>query len=456
MGIKESGGVVVVDGGGRGSALVDAYSRSSHVKRVLAVPGNDLMQSVSEKPVEIFPRLKTTDVSEIIDICKQEHVDLVDVAQDNAVEAGLVDALMQKGIPVVGPTRKAGEIEWSKTYARKLGKQIGLPQPEFGVFTTMTEGIEYVLEQPDYKNWFVKADGLAEGKGVTPIENKNEVEARIRELQRKFPAPASTYLIEDWIGREQEPYETGEEFSYFVITDGKVFKKLGVAQDQKRLFDKDEGPNTGGMGSTSPPYLVNEEISSQTEKKIIKPVFEDFKQLGITYKGILYLGAIYLPNRRKVYIIEFNARWGDPEAQVILPGLQTDLFELGQSVVNQDLNGIEIKTDGKYRVAIAGVSVGYPGDYSDVVGKEIWGIDQVMKTDGIKFYGAGIKKEGRKYYVSGGRLFYIVGEGKNPIEARERAYGAMAEVGVEGNNLHFRTDTAWRDVERFRKMNNPS
>lgn len=453
---KETGVTLVIGGGGRESALVDAYARSPHVKRILAVPGNDLMQSVSEKPVKIFPRLKTTDIAEILEVIKHENVDLVDVAQDNAVEAGLVDAVAKKGVPIVGPTKRAGEIELSKAYARKLGKQIGLPQPEFGVFTTMNEGIEYFLEQPDYKNWFVKADGLTEGKGVIPIERKTEARARIKELLDRFPGAARTYLIEDWIGREEEPFETGEEFSYFVISDGKSFKRIGSAQDQKRLYDNDEGPNTGGMGSSSPPYLVNEEISLQTETEIIKPLFEYFKKMGIKYKGILYLGAIYLPNRKKVYIIEWNARWGDPEAQVILPGLKTDLFELGQAVVKQKLKNINIQTDSKYRIAIAGVSLGYPHDYQKVLGKQIHGLDEVIKMNEIKLYGAGVKKEGDRYYAAGGRLFYVVGEGDNPIDAKERACSAMARVSVEGNNLHFRTDTAWQDVERFRKMDNTS
>ena len=220
-------------------------------------------------------------------------------------------------------------------------------------------------------------------------------------------------------------------------------------------MDNDEGPNTGGVGSSSPPYLVDKDMSLQTETEIIKPLFEYLKKMGIKYKGILYLGAIYLPHRRKVYVIEFNARWGDPEAQVILPGLKTDLYELGQAVVSQKLNGIEIRTDNKYRVAVAGVSVGYPNDYRSVIGKEIFGIDHVMQVDGIKLYGAGVKKEGNRYYANGGRLFYVVGEGKNPIEAREKAHSAMERLNVEGNNLHFRTDTGWRDVERFRKINNP-
>lgn len=445
---KETGTVLVIDGGGRGSALVDAYARSPHVKRVLAIPGNDLMQSVSQEPVKTFPKLKTTDIAEILRVVKHENVGLVDVAQDNAVEAGLVDAVARKGIPVVGPRKRAGEIEWSKAFARDLGKVIGLTQPEYGIFKMM-EGVEYVLGQPDNKSWFAKADGLAEGKGVIPIERKEEAESKIKELRRRFPAAAKTYLIEDWIGREKEPFEAGEEFSYFVISDGKSFKRIGSAQDQKRLYDNDEGPNTGGMGSSSPPLLVTPEISLVIDTKIIAPVFEYLRRRNREYKGVLYLGAIYLPNRRKVYAIEFNARWGDPEAQVILPGLKTDLYKLGQAIANQNLNEIEIKTDDKYRIAVAGVSVGYPNDYRSVIGKEIFGIDQVMQMNGIKLYGAGVKKEGNRYYANGGRLFYVVGEGKNPIKAREKAYSAMERLNVEGDNLHFRTDTGLKDAQRF-------
>src|SRR3989344_5843447 len=179
---KETGIPLVVGGGGRESSLVHGYSKSPHVKRVISVPGNDLMQDISEKPVKVYTKLRTTDINGILDVCKREDVDLVDVAQDNAVEVGLVDALRQKGISVVGPTREAGRIEWSKAYARDMGRDMGLPQPDFRVFTTMIEGLRYILDQSEDRNWFAKADGLAEGKAVFPIGKKEEAEARIREL----------------------------------------------------------------------------------------------------------------------------------------------------------------------------------------------------------------------------------------------------------------------------------
>ncbi len=450
---KETGIPLVVGGGGRESSLVHGYSKSPHVKRVVSVPGNDLMQDTSEKPVQIYPDLKTTDVNAILDVCKREDVDLVDVAQDNAIEVGLVDALRQKGIPVVGPTRDAGEIEWSKVFARNMGKIIGLTQPDYGVFSTMEEGVEYLLKQPVNKSWFVKADGLAEGKGVIPIEGKKEIRARIKELRDRFPDASGIYLIEDWIGKEQEPYEKGEEFSYFVITDGKIFKRLGAAQDQKRLYDNDQGPNTGGMGCTSPPFLLTQKMNSIIDDEIISRVFEYLRYIGREYKGVLYLGGIYLRNRNKIYVIEFNARWGDPEAQVVVPSLTTDLYELGIAVSDGRLRKIKVGVDGKYRIAVAGVAKGYPYNHGGVKGKEIFGIDDARKMDGVTIYGAGVAKVEGKYYVNGGRLFYVVGEGDSLIEVRGKVYEAMKRIRVEGDNLHYRTDTGLRDAGRFRNEN---
>ncbi len=448
---KETGKVLVVEGGGRGSALVHAYSRSSYVKRILAVPGNDLMQSVSEKPVKTFPNLETTSINEILDICEKENVDLVDVAQDNAVKAGLVDVLREKGIPVVGPPRDAGKIEWSKAFARNLGKKIGLPQPKYGIFTTIAEGVDYILKQPEDKGWFVKADGLAEGKAVLPIEKRSQAKSKIRELRGRFKDAARTYLIEDWIGKDQEPFEEGEEFSYFVITDGKVFKKLGAAQDQKRLYNGDKGPNTGGMGSSSPPLLINEEIDNVTTRKIIEPFLNHLRELGLDYRGVVYLGAMHLQKRGEVYVVEWNARWRDPEAEVILPGLKTDIFDLGQAVANQNLEDIDIQIDNNYRIAVAGVAKGYPYDHQRIKGKEIFGIEDVLKMEGVILYGAGVKKEGNRYYVNGGRLFYIVGVGKNPIDTRKKVYSAIERLSVEDDNLHYRTDTGLKDAKRFTK-----
>lgn len=436
---KENGKtILVVDGGGRGAALVDKYGQSKHVNRILVVPGNDLMQVNTNKKVVTFSNLKTTSVYEIIKICKEEKVDLVDVAQDNAVEVGLVDTLMLNGIPVLGPTRAAGQIEWDKAWAREFMGKYRIPAPKSRIFYTEKDGIWFIKNNPD-RWWFVKASGLAEGKGALPAKNKRQAIDAIKEM-KKFGKVGDTYLLEEWL--------VGEEFSAFALCDGKDFKIVGFAQDHKRAFDRDQGPNTGGMGCVSNPLIVDKNIKKQTED-IFSKVVNGMRKEGRLYIGVLYLGGMVVKD--KVYIIEFNARWGDPEAQVIVPAIKNDFIGIAEAIIFGKLKSLKIDIDKKVRVVVAACSKGYPTDYSSVKGKKISGIEKVQKS-GVKIYGAGIKKVDGEYVVNGGRVLYIVGEGKDVIEAREKAYKAMALINIEGDNLHFRTDIGWRDIKRMRKV----
>ena len=377
---------------------------------------------------------------------------MVDVAQDNAVEAGLVDALTQKGIATVGPTRMAGEIEWNKEWARKFGESRSLPQPFFKICLSEQEGIDFINTQQD-QSWFVKAAFLAEGKGALPARNNQEAIERVGEMKR-FKDAGRVFLIEKWL--RSDDGSPGEEFSTFVFSDGERCRIVGSAQDHKRLNnhdDPDEGPNTGGMGCSSSPLVVTAEMMQDITTGVFNKTIGGLREEGRPYKGVLYLGGMLIKEKDKLnpYVIEFNARWGDPEAQVILPGLVNDLFETSMMIAEGDISSMNLRTDGKSRVVVAGASRGYPGDYSQVRGKQIHGVEEVRKVKGVRFYSAAIKEEGGKYLANGGRLFYIVGEGSNIIEARERAYDAMSLVSIEGNNLHFRTDIGWRDVERLRQ-----
>ncbi len=441
--MKERGNtVLVVDGGGRGTALVHKYSQSPYVDRIIAVPGNDWMPKVTEKPVTIFPEIKTTDTVKITTLCRERDVDLVDVAQDNAVQAGVVNMLRHFKIPVVGPTKEAGRIEWDKNYARIVGENFGLPQPKYVSVCNSQEAKKF-LDSQEVARWFVKAAGLAEGKGVIPATSKKEVLSAIEWLKTEYPEASQTILIEEWL--------EGEEFSAFVISDGKNFKILGHAQDHKRENDGDQGENTGGMGAVSHPLLITLGIKRQTEN-IFGITLTKLRDARREYKGLLYLGGIVVDGGI-VKIIEFNARWGDPEAQVVVPGLNVDFFEMGTEAAKGTLRRIKISDDGKVRVAVAGVAKGYPRsrEYSQVQGKEIFGLKDAGKVDGVIIYGAGVKIEEGRHFVDGGRLFYVVGEGKDVLQARDRIYEAMEVVRIEGNNLHFRTDIGWRDVERLRQ-----
>lgn len=455
--MKKRGGatVLVVDGGGRGDALVKGYVQDPDVKRVIAVPGNDLMRiNNAGKEVVIFKNLNgkpltTKSVPEIQEICEEQGVDLVDAAQENAAEAGLVDALTEKGIPTVGPTKKAGEIESNKAWAREFGERHGIPQPSFKICFSQQEGFDFIESQPD-QPWFVKASGLAEGKGALPARNNEEALRRIKEMER-FKEAGKTFLVEKWLrGDDGSP---GEEFSTFVFSDGEHFKVIGSAQDHKRVSNFDEGENTGGMGCSTPPLVLTPELMRDIETGILDRAIAGLRSEGRPYKGVLYLGGMAIRERGNLspYVIEFNARWGDPEVQVILPGLINGLFEVSMAIAKGDISKLQLKTDGKARVVVAGASKGYPGDYSQVKGKQIHGLLEVLKMDGVKLYGAGVAEIDGKYYANGGRLFYIVGEGKTVVDARQKAYEAMSVVSIDGNNLHFRTDIGWRDVQRLRQ-----
>ncbi len=436
--------VVVIDGGGRGSALIDAYSKSPLVDELIAIPGNDLMQTLTKKKVTIYPDLKTTSLKEILEICQKEKPTLIDVAQDNAVEAGLSDILRENGFSVIGPSKDAGQIEWDKAFSRQILKKTNALQPEFKAFTSFDAGINYIKKSPD-KPRFIKAAGLAEGKGALPAKDNAEAIERIKELSR-FGKAAESFLIEDWL--------IGEEFSAFALCDGEDYQFIGCAQDHKRVNDGDQGENTGGMGCSTPPLVVTDQVLQQT-RDIISQTLKALAKQNTPYNGILYFGGIVVAGKfePQVYVIEFNARWGDPEAQVLIPGIKGDFYKIALKTATHKLDQVKINTDGKYRVTIAAASKGYPIDYSAVKGKEIVGLPQALKDRSVTVYGAGVKKVGKKYFANGGRLFYITAEGRNAIDATNKAYSVLNTISIPGENgenlLHFRRDIGYRDVNRL-------
>lgn len=436
--------VVVIDGGGRGSALVHAYSKSPQVDELIAIPGNDLMPALTKKKVRTFPDLKTTSIKEILEICQKEKPSLIDVAQDNAVEAGLTDVLRANGFNVIGPSKAAGQIEWDKAFSRHILGQTRAKQPEFKAFTSFEAGIRYIKKSPD-KPRFIKAAGLAEGKGALPAKNNQEAVERIKELSR-FGKAAESFLIEDWL--------IGEEFSAFALCDGENYQFIGCAQDHKRVNDGDLGENTGGMGCSTPPLVVTESVLQQTYETIGDTLFA-LKSQDTPYNGVLYFGGIVVQGKKgpEVYVIEFNARWGDPEAEVLIPSIKGDFYKIALSVAQNQLNKVKVRTDSIYRVTVAAASKGYPLDYSAVKGKEIVGLAEALKDHSVKLYGAGVKKSGKKYLANGGRLFYITAEGRNAIDATNKAYAVLKTISIPGENgenlLHFRRDIGYRDINRL-------
>jgi phosphoribosylamine--glycine ligase len=426
--------ILIIGGGGREHALASTYAKSKRVKNVFVAPGNDFMEETSSK-IRCLPNIGIMSFDAITEIARKENIDIVDVAQDESLAAGLVDILDVQGIPAFGPTQKAAEIEWSKAWSREFMQRHHLPIPRYTIFSTEKDAIEYCykIKPPVY----IKASGLAAGKGALRAETSAEMIKAIKTM-RSFGKAGKTFIIEEAM--------IGEEFSLFAICDGDSHQIISTAQDHKTVYNADSGPNTGGMGCVAPSGALNKRMLRHIQRTILSPFIEGMRKEDRPYIGILYLGGII--TEKGVKIVEFNARWGDPEAEVILPGLTNDYVELIEAVVMDELEKMTVKHDGKIRISVAGCARGYPSDYSAVIGKKIFGLQKASRLPGISIYGAGIKRKGKDYTVNGGRIFHIVAEGKTIAEARARAYAAMSHIFVEGNNLHYRTDIGWREVER--------
>ena len=441
--------ILVIGQNGREHTLAVSYAKSKKVTKVVMTPGNGLTDFVNNK-IKNYPTLAMMDFEGIVKVCKKEKIDLVDVAQDDIIAAGYADKFNKLGIMAFGPTQKASQIEWDKEWARNFMVKYQLPIPKFRTFNDKKEAINYIEDL--YKDLagqktkdlrgqtiYIKASGLAAGKGAIRAENKKEAIAAIESMSQ-FGKSGETFLIEEAM--------VGEEFSLFTLCDGENYKVVSWAQDHKTVFDNDQGPNTGGMGCVAPASIVTKKVLKESEEKILKSFVKGMQKEGRTYRGVIYLGGML--TETSVKIIEFNARWGDPEAEVILPAIKTDYLDIVEAVLTGKLRTVVIKLDNKTRISVAGCSRGYPDDYSKVKGKEILGLPDAMKLSGITIIGAGIKRKGARFFATGGRVFHLVAEGKDILDVRKKAYEAMKLISIEGDNLHYRMDIGWRDVERMR------
>lgn len=424
--------ILILGSGGREEALASVYAKNTNTEKIYIAPGNGLTGFKNKKIIPLS-KISSSDFNAVHNACKKYKIDLVDVAQDEPLSLGFVDMLRAKGFIVFGPTKDASELEWNKEYSRDFMKKYNIPSPIFESFSDIKKAETYIRslkEQP----LFVKASGLALGKGALHAENKAEAIKHVQEMS-KFGKSGETFLIEECM--------TGEEFSLFALCDGVSYSIIGAAQDHKRIYNHDKGPNTGGMGCVFPCKLVDKKISKEVEEKILKPLLKGMVKEGRPYSGILYIGGMM--TKKGVQVVEFNCRWGDPEAEVILPSLITDYLRIIESVINNKLDKINVVTDNKVRVSIAGCALGYPDDYTAVKGKMILGLEKKIDAS---IFGAGIRKKNDKYYVSGGRILHIVGVGKDINEARKQAYSDISSLYVSENNLYYRTDIGWREVER--------
>jgi phosphoribosylamine--glycine ligase len=450
--MKEDLTVMVIGFGAREHALVDAYQRSTRVRKVVAVPGNDFMKVGARKEVIIDKSVNHRDPSSILAAARKYRPDITDVAQDDAIASGAVDVLEQNGYRAFGPSQRASRIECDKAWSRNFMHRHGIPQPGYRIFDNIPNALDYasrIYSGNPRKVIYIKASGLCGGKGALRAESLEEAQANIRRME-EFGSAGKKFLVEYGVD--------GEEYSFFAFSDGKTYRALRSAQDHKRLLDNDMGLQTGGMGAISP-AMVTAGLSDIIEKTQVVPVIGGMSRMGIPYRGIFYVGGMYVsPDQRKnggrITTIEYNARFGDPEAQVVVPSLQSDFADVIMACLDGKLHQAEVRQDDRTRVCVVGAAKGYPDDCSGVQGKRIYGLKEAARKEGVTVYGTGIAIEGSRFYAdtgNSGRLFSIVGEGRNIDEARNRAYDAIGQIKIGGENPHYRKDIGLRDLRRFRQ-----
>ncbi len=412
--------ILVVGGGGREHAILHKLSKSPRAPRLFAAPGNGGIAAIAE----CLP-VKATDTEGILEAAKRHAIDLVFVAPDDPLMLGMVDLLEENGIRAFGPRKNAAIVEGSKAFSKALMKENGIPTAAYEVFDSADAAISYLSQNQRYPI-VIKADGLALGKGVIIAQSYAEACAAVRQLMedRAFGAAGDKIVIEDYLD--------GPEVTVLAFCDGKTVRPMVSSQDHKRALDNDEGLNTGGMGTIAPSPYYDSKTAEICMKTIFQPTVDALRAAGRPFKGVLYFGLMLCADGP--YVIEYNARFGDPEAQVVLPLLKTDLLDIIDAVIDERLDEISIEWEDGAAACIVMASGGYPQKYR--TGYEISGLDSLEKD--ITVYHAGTKYEDGKFLTAGGRVLGVCAKGGNLTDALEKAYRSAEHIEFCGR--HFRKD----------------
>ena len=411
--------ILVVGGGGREHAVIWKIKQSHPDAEVYCAPGNGGIGQIAE----CVP-IPATDVGSMVAWARRHFMDLVIVAQDDPLSLGMVDALQKNRIRTFGPTRACAQIEWSKSYSKELMKKFGIPTAAYEAFDSAADAYAY-LKKTQYPT-VVKADGLALGKGVLICETEEQARSAVRLIMedKKFGEAGSRVVIEEFM--------TGPEVSILAFCDGKTILPMLSAQDHKRAFDGDHGPNTGGMGTFSPSPKYTKEVQEEVERTIIYPTVEALRAEGRIFKGVIFFGLMLTQNGPKV--LEYNARLGDPEAQSVFLLLKNDLLDIMEACIDGKLHEIKLEFASGSAVCVVMASGGYPGKYKK--GLPIEGLGDVDK-DVVVFH-AGTKMEDKKLVTAGGRVLGVTARGEDIPAARKKAYANVAKIRFEG--AQFRRD----------------
>lgn len=428
--------VLVVGGGGREHALIKKIKESPKVTEIACCPGNGGISY----DAECYPEVSATDIDGVVSLAKKISADFVVVAPDDPLVMGMVDALNKEGFRTFGPNAAAAVIEGSKVFSKNLMLKYNIPTAEYKVFDNPADVISYIKEKNEFPA-VIKADGLALGKGVIIPESLEEAQAGVKEIMEDkiFGESGSSVVVEEFL--------TGPEVSVLAFTDGKCVKPMVSSMDHKRALDGDKGLNTGGMGTISPNPYYTPEIAEECMQKIFMPTIEAMNKEGRTFKGCLYFGLMITPKGPKV--IEYNCRFGDPETQVVLPRLKTDIMDIFEAIENETLSELDIEWSDEACACVVIASGGYPKSYPK--GLEITGLEN-GQLDGVTVYHAGTAVKDGRLVTSGGRVLGVTALGADLQSALGKAYEAVDKISFE--NKHFRKDIGKRALAAQSANNN--
>lgn len=413
--------ILIIGSGGREHALGWKLKKSLKVKKIFFAPGNGGTLLIGENvPLDI------TNNRDVVNFAKKNSIDFVVVASDDPLANGMVDALTRAGIKAFGPTKKAAQIEWSKAFAKQLMKEEHIPTASYETFTDYKQAVLYLKKQS--LPIVIKASGLALGKGVVVCKTKDEAITIVKKIMidKIFGSAGKTVVIEEYL--------EGYEVSFHVFCDGKTAVLFPTAKDHKLIWDGNKGPNTGGMGTIASVPWVSKELIEKVKKTIIIPVLNGLRKKGRVFKGCLYPGLIITKNGPKV--LEFNARFGDPETQSYMRLLKTDLFDILMACTEGKLNTLKIVWQNKSSCCIMMASQGYPGAY--IKGKVITGIDNAENIKDVTIFHSGTKQLDGQFVTSGGRVLGVSAIGTNLNQALKKAYTAIRKIHFDG--MQYRKD----------------
>lgn len=422
--------LLIIGGGGREHALAWKLDKSKKVKKIYVAPGNPGIAQIGT-----CVNILATDIQGLARFAEEKKIDLTIVGPEIPLALGIVDEFTKRGLKIFGTNKKASRIEADKAFARDFMLRFGIPAPKFQVYETVSEALKYTKTINKYPT-VVKASGLAGGKGAIIVNTRKEYEKTIDEIlvQHRLGEAGKRIVVEEFL--------TGQEASIFVLTDGVTITYLPASQDHKRLHDRNRGPNTGGMGAYAP-YPTNRRVKNIIERVIIQPTILSLKDQGIDYKGVLYAGIILTSLGPKV--LEFNCRFGDPEAQAILPIIESDLLEFLLAVADGKLSDVEIKTKNHWSICVVLASGGYPFDYR--VGEEIQ-FKERLSSKTLVFH-AGTKMDDSKLVTSSGRVLSVVTTHENLKIAKQKAYEEIKKIHFKG--MCYRKDIGNSGMKKMKR-----